>query len=103
MMMTADKSRDETSPMDEVVRVWKTTIDSFGMPCILVFDKYYFSTGSIEVLAVREEGANQLSTLFIGSARASTMKMVMAAYDGKVNKPRDLGRALQRREKAFNG
>ena len=44
MMMTADKSRDETSPVDEVVRAWKTAIDSFQMPCILVFDKYYFST-----------------------------------------------------------
>ena len=55
MMITAGKSRDETSPVDEVVRVWKTAIDSFGMPCILVFDKYYFSTGSIKVLTEREE------------------------------------------------
>ena len=65
MMMTADKSRDETSPVDEVVRVWLTAIDSFGMHCILVFDKYYFSTGSVEVLTEREEGANEPSTFFL--------------------------------------
>ena len=41
------------------------------------------------MLTEREEGANEPSTLFIGSARASTMKTVMAAFDGKVNKPGD--------------
>ena len=74
-MMTADKSRDKASPVDKVVRACKTVISSFYMPSILVFDKYYFSTGSIEVLTEREEeGADELSTSFIGSARASTKK-----------------------------
>ena len=59
------------------------------MPCILVLDKYYFSTGFIDVLTEREEGPNEPSTFFIGSASASTMKTVMAAFDGKVNKPGD--------------
>ena len=73
-----------------LVRVWKTAIDSFGMPCILVFAKYNFYTRSIEVLTEREEGANEPSTLFIGSARASTMKtVIMAAFDGKVKKRGD--------------
>ena len=66
MMMAADKSREESSPVDEVVRVWKTAIDSFGM-C----DKYYLFTGFIKVLTEREEGANKPLALLIGSARAS--------------------------------
>ena len=104
MMMTDDKSRDETSPVDEIVRVWKTVIDSFGMPCILVFDKYYFSTGSIEVLTEREEGAdNEPLTLCIGSARASTMKTVIAAIKGKVNKPGDCEGLYNEEKNVFNG
>ena len=44
--------------------MWNTAIESFGMPCILVFDKYYFSIGSIEVLTERERKVP--SMLFIG-------------------------------------
>ena len=48
--------------MDKVrVRV----MDTFSIPLILVFDIYYSSTGSIEVLTEREEVANEPS-LFIG-------------------------------------
>ena len=49
------------------------------MPCILVFDKYYSSTESIEVSTEREEDAYEPSTLFIGLASAYTL----AAFDGK--------------------
>ena len=97
--LPADKSRDETSQVDEVVRMWKTTIDSYGMPCILVFGKYYFSTVSIEVLTEREKGADKPSTLFIGSARASTMKTVMADFDGKVKKPGEWERLYNEEKK----
>ena len=42
IMMTADKSKDETPPVDEVVRAWKMAIASFAMPCILVFNNTTF-------------------------------------------------------------
>lgn len=61
-------------------------MDTFSIPLILVFDIYYSSTGSIEVLTEREEVANEPS-LFIG--RHVFLLWSPLAFDSKVNKPAD--------------
>ena len=84
MMMRVDKSRNETAVVDEVMRRWKNVIDGFHSPCLLIFDKYYFSRGSLEVLLDAEQST---STMFIGSTRKSSMAKVCDSLKGKVNKP----------------
>lgn len=90
MMMRVDKSRDERAVVDEVVQRWKKVIDDFGLPCILVFDKYYFSKGSLGVLlGEQQQRIEDAPTLFIGSTRKSSMQAVCSAFKGKVTKPGD--------------
>ena len=84
MMMRVDKSRNETAVVDEVMRRWKNVIDGFHSPCLLIFDKYYFSRGSLEVLLDAEQST---STIFIGSTRKISMAKVCDSLKGKVNKP----------------
>ena len=84
MMMRVDKSRNETAVVDEVMRRWKNVIDGFHSPCLLIFDKYYFSRGSLEVLLDAEQST---STMFIGSTRKSSMAKVCDTLKGEVNKP----------------
>ena len=50
MMMRVDKSCNDTAVVDEVMRRWKNVIGGFHSPCLLVFEKYYFSRWSLEVL-----------------------------------------------------
>ena len=43
-MMRVDKSLNEIVVVDEVMRRCKNVIDGFHSPCLLVFDKNYFSS-----------------------------------------------------------
>ena len=53
------------------------------------------------MLTDREEGANELSMLFIRSERASTVKKVKAALDSNVNKLGDWGKGSIMKKKAL--
>ena len=49
-MQAVETVRRERALVHEVVRGWRSVIDSFSYRCILVFDSYYFSADSVSVL-----------------------------------------------------
>ena len=83
MIMRVDKSHNETAVVNEVMRRRKNVVDGFHSLCLLVFDKYYSSRGSLEVLLDAEQST---STISIGSIRKSGMAKVCDSLKGKSKK-----------------
>ena len=54
-MMASQSSRSERAPVDEAVADWIQVVNTFPhKPALVVFDSYYFSTGSLSRLNSRE-------------------------------------------------
>ena len=54
-MMASQSSRSESAPVDEAVADWIRVVNNFPhKPALVVFDSYYFSTGSLSRLNSRE-------------------------------------------------
>ena len=48
-MQAVETVREERAPVHQVVRDWRSVINSFSHRCILDFDSYYFSADSVNV------------------------------------------------------
>jgi hypothetical protein len=71
-MMGADIGRQETSPVDVAVKNWRDVIDSFNLPCLLVFDSYYFSAATLEALG---PGSHTRPCKFLGAVTKNKFRV----------------------------
>ena len=85
-MMAHETVRGERAPVHEVVRAWRDVIASFSRRCILVFDSYYFSADSVNVLEEPLASGRQSGLRFIGAVTPTKFPLC-DTFQGRVTFP----------------
>ena len=85
-MMTHETVRGERAPVHEVVRARKDIIVSFSRRCISVFDSYYFSADSVNVLEEPLASGRQSGLRFIGAVTPTKFPLC-DTFQGRVTFP----------------
>ena len=85
-MQAVETARGERAPVHQVVRDWRSVIDSFSHRCILVFDSYYFSVDSVNVLEEPLASGHPSRVKFIGAVTPTKFPLC-EAFQGRVTIP----------------
>ena len=80
--MASQSSRTERAPVDEAVADWVRVVNKFPhKPALVVFDSYYFSTGSLSRLnspASDGDAGPAVETKYIGAVRKDRLPVTDA-------------------------
>ena len=85
-MQAVETALGERAPMHQVVRDWRSVIESFSHRCILVFDSYYFSADSVNVLEEPLASDRPSRVKFIGAVTPTKFPLC-EAFQGRVTIP----------------
>ena len=84
-MKAHETVRGEPAPVHEVARAWRDVIVSFSRRCILVFDSYYFSADSVNVLEEPLASGRQSGVRFISSVTPTKFPLCNTFQDRVTN------------------
>ena len=86
-MLALETVRGERAPVHDAIREWRDVILFFSDRCMLVFDSYYFSANSLNVLEEPLANGRPSNVRFIGAVTPTKFPLC-DTFQGRVTVPR---------------
>ena len=85
-MLALETPRGERAPVHDAIRAWRNVILGFSRRCMIVFDSYYFSANSLNVLEEPLANGRPSNVRFIGAVTPTKFPLC-DTFQGRVTVP----------------